>query len=302
MTRKQHNSFRHIMYVAFTMIVVVSLLIAYGIVSYAGTDVYSTTTATLSLEESESEDPEIEEEPQIELVGSGNYAKFLVSAQVIEGTVVTAEVEAEEAVAETETEVEEVAEAEVEVEEEVEADSKTEVEAEVAYTMWASASLNVRSGAGKDYSIIGSYSYGDKVSVISSENGWSKVKYGENIGYVSSDYLSETELTPKKSYNGIYEGDTLSAVLTYYCSCSYCCGKSDGITASGEKVHDGVVACNWLPLGTIVSIDGVQYTVADRGGSSFNTVGRFDVYTSAGHQAALNKGKTYTNVTIVSLP
>ena len=37
--------------------------------------------------------------------------------------------------------------------------------------------LNVRSGAGTNYSIIGSLSKGTKVEVISTTNGWSKIKY-----------------------------------------------------------------------------------------------------------------------------
>ena len=50
--------------------------------------------------------------------------------------------------------------------------------------------LNVRSGAGTSYSVLGSLSKGTKVEVISTTNGWSKINYNGSIGYVSSQYLS----------------------------------------------------------------------------------------------------------------
>ena len=52
--------------------------------------------------------------------------------------------------------------------------------------------LNVRSGAGTSYSVLGSLSKGTKVEVISTTNGWSKINYNGSIGYVSSQYLSSS--------------------------------------------------------------------------------------------------------------
>lgn len=43
----------------------------------------------------------------------------------------------------------------------------------------------------------------------------------------------------------------------------YDCGT---ITATGEPVHVGGVACNFLPFGTVVIIDGREYIVNDRCG------------------------------------
>ena len=59
------------------------------------------------------------------------------------------------------------------------------------------SSLNVRSGASTSYSVIGSLSKGSKVEVISTSNGWSKIKYNGQTGYVSSKYLSSS--TPESS-------------------------------------------------------------------------------------------------------
>lgn len=43
----------------------------------------------------------------------------------------------------------------------------------------------------------------------------------------------------------------------------YDCGT---ITATGEPAHVGGVACNFLPFGTVVIIDGREYVVNDRCG------------------------------------
>ena len=111
--------------------------------------------------------------------------------------------------------------------------------------------------------------------------------------------LSETvEPTETQSYNGIREGDTIVGTLTYYDVCLSCCGKTDGITASGIRIKNGVepeipvVGCNWLPLMTVLTIDGVEYIVADRGGASMDTVGRLDVFNPAGHEDCIQRGIT----------
>ena len=54
-----------------------------------------------------------------------------------------------------------------------------------------STSLNVRSGAGANYSIKDSIPKGEIVIILSTSNGWSKILYnGTKTGYVSSSYLS----------------------------------------------------------------------------------------------------------------
>ncbi len=57
-----------------------------------------------------------------------------------------------------------------------------------------SGNLNVRSGAGKSYPVVGSLSKGEKVLVLSSNGYWSRILYdGNKTGVVSSDYLSEEQ-------------------------------------------------------------------------------------------------------------
>ncbi|CEN88087.1 mannosyl-glycoprotein endo-beta-N-acetylglucosamidase [[Clostridium] sordellii] len=56
----------------------------------------------------------------------------------------------------------------------------------------AATSLNVRSGPSTGHGIIGSLKNNEKVEVISESNGWSKIKYNEKEGYVSSTYLKDS--------------------------------------------------------------------------------------------------------------
>ena len=53
------------------------------------------------------------------------------------------------------------------------------------------SALNVRKGAGSSYGVQDYLHSGDRVVVLSSANGWSKVVYhGTKVGYVSAKYLS----------------------------------------------------------------------------------------------------------------
>ena len=56
----------------------------------------------------------------------------------------------------------------------------------------ASVGLNVRSGAGTSYSKLGKLDYKEKVTVLSTSNGWSKINYNGKTGYVDSSYLKST--------------------------------------------------------------------------------------------------------------
>lgn len=62
-----------------------------------------------------------------------------------------------------------------------------------------SAGLNLRKGPSTTYSTIQKLSKGSKVTVISSSNGWSKVKYKNVTGYVSSSYLSSKKTSATSS-------------------------------------------------------------------------------------------------------
>ena len=174
--------------------------------------------------------------------------------------------------------------------------------------MYTNTGVHMRDQASLEGKIIDTLYINTEVTTIGEENGWTKIKQEDNIYYIKSEYLSKekTEIKPvvtsrgstkrtdnaaaaqtKSNNNSSYLG---KYKLTYYCSCSKCCGKSDGITASGKKAQEGItVASNSLPLGTKISINGHIYTVQDRGGMASNVI---DVFVSS-HQKALNLGVKY---------
>ncbi len=65
------------------------------------------------------------------------------------------------------------------------------------------ANLNLRKGPGTDKPIVTTLKHGTKVSVLSEEGEWVKIKAGNNTGYVQKRFLTKTEVktsaTPKPS-------------------------------------------------------------------------------------------------------
>nr|WP_279325450.1 N-acetylmuramoyl-L-alanine amidase [Clostridium sp. D53t1_180928_C8] len=57
-------------------------------------------------------------------------------------------------------------------------------------TIKVNGALNVRSGAGTSYSVVGSLSNGSKVEIVETTGTWYKIKYGSGYGYVSKDYVT----------------------------------------------------------------------------------------------------------------
>ena len=87
--------------------------------------------------------------------------------------------------------------------------------------------------------------------------------------------------------------------ITAYCSCSKCCGKSTGRTASGTKATAGrtVAAPSKFAFGTKLNIGGHIYTVEDRGGAINGN--KIDIYVSS-HSQALQWGVKYLPVSVVN--
>ena len=87
--------------------------------------------------------------------------------------------------------------------------------------------------------------------------------------------------------------------LTAYCPCSRCCGKSDGITATGTKATAGrtiAVDPKVIPYGSKVKINGHVYTAEDCGGAIKSK--KIDIFFNS-HQSALNFGKQTAEVFIL---
>lgn len=109
-----------------------------------------------------------------------------------------------------------------------------------------------------------------------------------------------------KSKNGYTVGQKISGRYTHYCACATCNGNSRGITSSGKKIYNGMenpyyVACNWLPLGSVIEVKGHNYTVVDRGGSGLSKKGRIDIFTPEGHSACYRYGTGSCTIKIVRL-
>ena len=101
------------------------------------------------------------------------------------------------------------------------------------------------------------------------------------------------EIQQSLTYKGVYK-------ITAYCPCKKCCGKSDGITASGEKAVEGITVAmdKSIPFGTKIYIDGVgERIVQDRGGAIKGN--RIDLYFDS-HEEALNFGRQTRKVTILN--
>ena len=98
----------------------------------------------------------------------------------------------------------------------------------------------------------------------------------------------------------VIEESTSSTVyrITAYCACEKCCGKSDGITATGTIATEGrtiAVDPNVIPYGTEVIINGHTYVAEDCGGAiNGNSI---DMYFDS-HEAALQWGVRYLEVVV----
>ena len=90
-------------------------------------------------------------------------------------------------------------------------------------------------------------------------------------------------------------------VITAYCPCVKCCGKSDGITATGTKATQGrtiAVDPSKIPYGTQVEIEGVGIMIAEDCGGAIKG-NKIDLYFDT-HQDALNWGRQTRQIKILN--
>lgn len=110
---------------------------------------------------------------------------------------------------------------------------------------------------------------------------------------VNTEGLCKVEIVePQPAY-------TMQMVATAYCGCARCCGKSDGITASGTRATEGrTIAADLsvFPFGTHLRINGNTYIVEDCGGGINGN--RLDIY-FASHTDALRFGVQTVEVEVM---
>ena len=121
------------------------------------------------------------------------------------------------------------------------------------------------------------------------------VQVQKNVQTSRASSLPRTS-TEVGSTTATVNGETYK--ITAYCSCSKCCGKTTGRTASGTQATAGrtVAAPAKFAFGTKLNIGGNIYTVEDRGGAIKGN--RIDIYVSS-HSAALQWGVRYLPVSVV---
>lgn len=141
-----------------------------------------------------------------------------------------------------------------------------------------------------------------------------KVKYKDDVEIerieLSSEIIKEpvnkivqiqTKVTSRSSFSrsGVTTASSGRYKVTAYCSCAKCCGKTNGITASGKKAtaNHTVAAPSTFAFGTQLLINGKTYTVEDRGGAIQGN--RIDIYVNS-HSAALAWGVRYLDVEVLN--
>lgn len=175
-----------------------------------------------------------------------------------------------------------------------------EIKEETYTTMYSTVGLNIRERPSLSSNIIKTVIINTELQTVdnSEEDGWIKIKIDNNYYYVYSKYLSKqktviqttsrsmNQVRKTKSDNGNFVG---YFTLTYYCSCSKCCGKTNGITAWGTKATAGktIATSSKFAFGTKLIINGHEYIVEDRGGAIQGN--KIDIFVNS-HSEALQLG------------
>lgn len=124
-------------------------------------------------------------------------------------------------------------------------------------------------------------------------------------------YIEQYSEVPESDYQEVilpYEepADGYSENLTYlgeftataYCSCVECTSDGNGYTASGTIATEGrTVACNILPLGSRILVNGSEYVVEDTGWTPYGDAW-LDFYFDS-HDAALAFGVQTVDVYLI---
>lgn len=118
---------------------------------------------------------------------------------------------------------------------------------------------------------------------------FSETEYITEYVYVEPEPVNEVEPEPVLKSLGTFK-------LTAYCACSRCCGKCDGITATGTKATAGrtvAVDPSKIPYGTEVIINGHTYIAEDCGGAIKGN--KIDIFFNS-HAEALRFGIQYAEI------
>jgi mannosyl-glycoprotein endo-beta-N-acetylglucosaminidase len=134
------------------------------------------------------------------------------------------------------------------------------------------SSLNMRSSAATDSSIITKLARGTVVSIISEENGWSRITANGVEGYVSSQYLSSTEPFDPSQTNSTSD----TAYESYGISLSEMVKLQMEADPQTDKKYDTYIRSDALTLTSPTSgtVKGAGWNVRGGAGTSFWVVGQ----------------------------
>ena len=82
-------------------------------------------------------------------------------------------------------------------------------------TVYTTCSLNVRSGAGTSYSVIGVLASGKSASVVGTSGSWYKIKYGSGYGYIGSAYTTSTAPSSNSTPSTPNTPSSNSSIVSY---------------------------------------------------------------------------------------
>ena len=191
-------------------------------------------------------------------------------------------------------------------------------EKELYKAVYATTTLNVRSGPGTEYDIVKSLSSGDQIDVVAvTSNGWYKTYNGN---YVSKDYTTDTKPkptpTPKPTQKQTeqevtevtttaravsYSGEAHECKITFYGPVLMRDGSYSTTTATGTTCTQGrTCGADWsvFPAGTVIYIENDPlggdgyYTVEDTGPGAKGY--HIDIYADDGETG--NYSTCYRNV------
>ena len=123
-----------------------------------------------------------------------------------------------------------------------------------------------------------------------------KIKKSENITKKIGTTSTTRANSPRKQQSS---NKWIWANASAYCPCKQCCGKTNGITASGAKAKakHTIAASNIYKFGTKIEIEGYGiYTVEDRGGAISGN--KIDIFFNT-HQEALKFGRRQLKIRVV---
>ncbi|MFS0906920.1 SH3 domain-containing protein [Priestia aryabhattai] len=136
--------------------------------------------------------------------------------------------------------------------------------------------LNVRSGAGTNYTAIGSVTKGQKLSVVSKSGSWYKINYNGRTGYVSSDYVQASATASPKLVVDSFKtlGNAQQVILV----------TADNYDTKSAKIQTfEKVDGNWKQVLTANGVLGQKgFTLSKKEGDMESPTGKYTIGTAFG--------------------